>query len=597
MLQIWFLPCAVILTAIIISFPLSIYLAWIMDGKYTPLPVFAWIERKINSGSQNWQQYATALLVFCSILFMYGYAVLALQQWLPLNPDGKIMLAPSTLFHTAISFMTNTDLQHYAGETYLSNFSQIFFVLPNMYISSAVGLSALCAIIRGLRGDANMGNFFLDMWRGIIYLFLPIALIFAVIYMQQGSPMTFSSSVNATTLEKSDKTQTIVVGPVAAFESIKMLGTNGGGFYNMNSAHPFENPTGISNFFNTLEMMIFPFALVLMYGIMLKQKRHSYILFGVMLFFLLFTVAWTIYYDTLKPNPAISAHPGASYVFLGAGSDSEPKLDIPPISALPVEQHLGNLEGKELRFGTSAGATFAAITTSVTCGAINAELDSFNPMATLAPLFAIAMNCFFGGIGGGMTNMLLFIITGIFLAGMMVGRTPEYLGKKIEAHEVKLALIAMLMHTMFTLLPLGLFAATIWGINAISNPGAHGLTQMTYQFLTASGNNGSAFNGLNVVYGFFNNVAPSPEAVPWDIATGIVMLFSRFIPIIAPMAMAAALGVKKSSPFSAGTLRIDTLTFGFLLIGTAIIVGALWLFPVVILGPVAEYLGPIPFHK
>lgn len=567
-----------------------------MDGKYTPLPGFSWIEQKINGGEQSWQQYATAILVFSTVLFIFGYLVLALQPFLPLNPDGKTMLAPSTLFHTAISFMTNTDLQHYAGEQNLSNFSQIFFVLPNMYISASIGLCVLCAIIRGFRGDGNMGNFFLDMWRAIIYLFLPIAVIFAIIFMQQGSPMTFSSSINVATLEQNNKIQKIVVGPVAAFESIKMLGTNGGGFYNMNSAHPFENPTGISNFFNTLEMMLFPFALVLMYGIMLNQRKHSYVLFGVMLFFLISTIAWTINFDTLKPNPALTAHHSTSYQLAVGASDTATKLELPAISALPVDQHLGNLEGKELRFGTSAGATFAAITTSVTCGAINAELDSFNPMATLAPLFAIAMNCFFGAIGGGMTNMLLFVITGIFLAGMMVGRTPEYLGKKIEAYEIKLALIAMLMHTLLTLLPLGIFAATIWGIDAISNPGAHGLTQMTYQLLSASGNNGSAFNGLKVVYGFFNNPAPAAESIPWDIATGIVMMLSRFIPIIAPMAMAAALGAKKSSPISAGTLRIDSFTFGFLIIGTAIIVGALWLFPVVILGPVAEHLGPIPFH-
>jgi K+-transporting ATPase ATPase A chain len=270
-------------------------------------------------------------------------------------------------------------------------------------------------------------------------------------------------------------------------------------------------------------------------------------------------------------------------------------VTLPAQSGLPVDQHLGNLEGKEMRFGTSAGATFAALTTDVTCGAVNSEHDSLNPLAALSPMVGMWLNCVFGGKGVGMINMLLYVIIGIFIAGMMVGRTPEYLGKKIGAREVKLAVIALLIHPLMILLPTGIFAATDWGMKATSNPGPHGLSQMFYQFSSASANNGSAFDGLGTTYGFYNNPNPAPEAVPWDIAAGIVMLISRFLPIVAPVAMAAFLGKKKTSPYSLGTLRTDTSTFAFLLLATILIVGALLFLPIAVLGPLAEHLGPIPF--
>jgi K+-transporting ATPase ATPase A chain len=594
LIQTWLLPVALLASASLFAIPLSKYLAYIMDGKYRPWAIFAWFEARLNTGAQTWRQYATALLVFNTVLFVFGFIILALQPYMPLNPDGKTMLAPSAIFNSVASFMTNTDLQHYAGDQHLSNFSQIFFCITNMFISAAIGLCALTGITRAFRGDSNFGNFFVDLWRVVVYVFLPAALIFACIFISQGCPMTLTSSYKVTTLEGA--TQTIVVGPVAAFEAIKMLGTNGGGFYGMNSAHPFENATGIANFFNTLAMMLFPFALVLMYGRMLQQRKHAWVIFGVMLAFMSITIIWTIYFDTLKPNPAITAHPSRQFEVKSSSiSGGKLQTNIPAIAALPVDQALGNMEGKEMRFGTSAGATFAALTTDVTCGAINAEADSLNPLAALAPLLGMWMNCFFGGKGVGMINMLLFIVIGIFIAGMMVGRTPEYLGKKIGTHEVKLAIIAMLIHPLMILIPLGLFAATIWGMNAISNPAAHGFTQMLYQFSSASANNGSAFDGLGVTYGFYNNPHPAPEAIVWDIATGLVMIFSRFLPIFAPIAMAAYFGAKKASPFGMGTLRTDTMTFALLLVGTIIIVGALLFFPVAALGPIAEHLGPMPF--
>lgn len=568
-----------------------------MDGKYRPLPLFRWFEQHLNSGTQTWKQYMVSLLIFNTILFMFSYLVLAFQPWLPLNPDGKTLLVPSAIFNSVASFMTNTDLQHYSGDQHLSNFSQIFFGITNLFISAAIGLCALVALIRALRSDPGVGNFFLDMWRVIVYMFVPIAFIIAVIFINQGSPMTYKSTYQATTVEEI-KPQNIVVGPVAAFEAIKMLGTNGGGFYGMNSAHPFENPTAISNFFNSLAMMIFPFALVLMYGKMLKQIRHSIVIYCVMLLLMISTVAWSIYFDTLKPNPAFTEHVQKNFLISSPPHSSEKTtITIPAISSLPIDQHLGNLEGKEMRFGTSAGATFAALTTDVTCGAVNAEADSLNPLAALSPMVGMWLNCIFGGKGVGMINMLMFIIIGIFLAGMMVGRTPEYLGKKIGGREVKLAIIGLLIHPLMILLPVGLFAATSWGMNAISNPGAHGFSQMLYQFSSASANNGSAFDGLGVTYGFWNNPKPAPEAIYWDIATGLVMILSRFLPIIAMVAMAAYLGEKKSSPFGMGTLRVDSFTFGMLLLGTIIVVGALLFLSVAVLGPIAEQYGPIPFGR
>lgn len=605
-LQIWSLPFLLLATATVVAFPLSRYMAWIMDGKYRPRKPFLWFEQHLDSGPQNWKQYAGSLLLFNTLMFVFGFLVLALQPWTPLNPDSKTLLAPSTIFHSVVSFMTNTDLQHYAGEQHLSNFSQIFFGVFNLFLSAAIGLSALTAIIRALRGDSALGSFFVDMWRVVVYMFVPAAFVIGLIFITQGSPMTFRTSYQVSTLQPAAmgtteqgqaKPQTIAVGPVAAFESIKMLGTNGGGFYGMNSAHPFENPNALTNFLSTLSMMIFPFSLVLMYGRMLRRMRHAVVIFSVMLLLMAGTIAWSVTFDTLKPNPGLTAHPvRQTFEIPGtAASGGVRAVTLPAVAGLPVDQHLGNLEGKEMRFGTSAGATYATVTTDVTCGAVNAESDSLNPLAALAPLVGMWLNCIFGGKGVGMINMLLYVIVGIFVAGMMVGRTPEYLGRKIGAREMKLATLALLVHPLMILFPTGLFAATNWGLQAVSNPGAHGFSQMLYQFSSASANNGSAFDGLGVVYGFYNSATPAPTAVPWDIAAGLVMLFSRFLPIIAPMAMAASLGAKKSSPFGLGTLPDDSATFGALLLGTVLIIGALLFLPVATLGPLAEHLGPMPF--
>src|ERR1700738_4000287 len=375
----WLLPISILVVTTLLAIPLSKYLAWIMDGKYRPLPVFRWIEAQLNSGSQNWKQYTVSLLLFNTVLFVFGFVVLSVQPWMPLNGLGRGMLAPTTIFHTVVSFMTNTDLQHYSGDQHFSNFSQIFFCLTNFFLSASIGFCGLTAIIRALRSDSNLGNFFVDMWRVVIYTFLPIAFALALIFLQQGAPMTFASAHPVSTLEPGamgtadnvqPKQQTIVVGPLAAFVPMKQLGTNGGGFYGMNSAHPFENPTDLTNFLSCVAMMLFPFSLVLMYGRMLKRMKHAVVIFSVMMALMIGTVVWAIYFDTLKPNPGLTAQPGGQTYEMASATvpGGKRQVKFPAVAGLPVDQHLGNLEGKELRFGTSAGATFSALTVDVTDG-------------------------------------------------------------------------------------------------------------------------------------------------------------------------------------------------------------------------------------
>jgi potassium-transporting ATPase potassium-binding subunit len=602
----WILPFSLIAIPVVLAVPLSAYLAWIMGGHYRASGALKWCEDRVNSGPQTWKQYAVSLIVFNIMLYVFGFLILAVQQWMPLNPRGLGALAPSTILNTVMSFSTNTDIQHYSGDVAFSNFTQLFFCLPMFFLSASIGFCALTAMIRAFRSDPDVGNFFLDMWRVVFYTFLPIGFVLSLLYLCTGMPMTFQSAYQVNTLEPAamgtdsnnqPKQQTIVVGPLAAFVPLKMLGTNGGGFYGMNSAHPFENPSAFGNLLTTSSMMLFPMALVFMYGRMLRRQKHGVVIFSVMLTLLVGTVLWAIHFDTLKPNPGLTANPTTRTFEIPSATAPGGKrvITLPAVAGLPVDQHLGNLEGKELRFGTSAGSTFAAATVDFTCGAVNCEHDSLNPVAAVAPFFGMWVNCIFGGKGVGMINLLLFLIIGIFVVGQMVGRTPEYLGKKIGAREVKLAMIALLIHPLVILGPSGLFAATNWGIKAESNPGAHGFSQIVYQFSSDSANNGSAFDGLGTTYGLNNNASPAPEAIPWDIAATFVIMLGRFIPIIAPIALAGFLGMKKSTPFGLGTLRDDTFTFGCLLMGTIVIVGALLFLPVAALGPLAEHLGPIPF--
>jgi K+-transporting ATPase ATPase A chain len=594
----WVIPILYLSTAVVLSVPVGAYLAWVMDGRYRAPSWLRWLERRLDTGQQSWQSYALTLLAFNTLMFVFGFVVLAGQKWLWLNPDEKGILSPSTIFNTTTSFLTNTNLQHYSGEQHLSYFSQVVFVVWNMFVSAAVGFCALVAIVRALRGERVVGNFYLDMWRVVAYVFVPSALLTGILLIAGGVPMTFEKAADASTVEKESmgkddkgnvKPQTIARGPVAAVLPIKHLGTNGGGFFGANSAHPLENPTSWTNYLETVSILIFPLSLVVMFGRVLQRMSQAVVIYIVMLLMLGTLLVWAVVNET-QPNPALLAHAELT--------KSRDLIHAPALPALPVDQSgEGNLEGKELRYGPGAAAAFATVTTCITCGSVNCMHDSLNPLTGLTPLSGMWLNCVFGGKGVGLVNFLVYLIVAVFLSGLMVGRTPEYLGKKVEAREMKLAMLALLVHPFLILGPTGLFAVSDWGAKAMSNPAAHGLSQILYEFSSSSANNGSGFEGLNDTYGFNDNPDPPPAAVPLDIATGLVMLFGRFIPILAPLALAGNLAAKKMTPFTAGTMRTDTVTFGFILLGTILLVGALLFMPAAVLGPVAEHFGPIPFGR
>ncbi|MCI0461832.1 MAG: potassium-transporting ATPase subunit KdpA [Gemmataceae bacterium] len=609
MLQVWLLPLLIVGAMIALSIPIGLYMARIMDGRYRPLPVLGWLERRFDTGPQSWKQYCLALLFFNTAAFVAGYLILVLQP-LALNPepDSKGMLAPTTVFHTVCSFLTNTNQQHYSGEQHLSYLSQLFFICWFQFITPAVGLAALVAIIRGLRGDNHMGNFYLDTWRGTIYVFLPFCLIVGVALIANGVPMTLVGAAQARIVEPGADGQSVMQilarGPVAAIVAIKQIGTNGGGFFGANAAHPFENPTAFTNFLLCWCIIILPASAVVMFGKMLSQMRHARVIYGVMLAILALMISWGVYWDSLQPNPALTAHPaltdrqGQPHKISVEGPNGtliEKEVPVPAVAGLPVDQELGNLEGKELRYGTSAGPTWAACTTATSNGSVNCMHDSLNPLAGLTPFTGMWLNISFGGVGVGLINLLIYLIVGVFLAGLMVGRTPEYLGKKVEAREMKLAMLALLAHPILILGPTGLFAALGWNEGSTNPTGPHAFGKILYEFSSASANNGSGFEGLADTYGLNANPNPAPQSPHWDIACGIVLLLARFIPILAPIALAGSLAAKKPTPFTVGTMRTDTLTFAFVLLGTILLVGALLFLPAAMLGPVAEHLGPIPF--
>jgi len=603
-MTVWILPLLLIVVTTALAVPLAFYIAWIMDGKYKAPGWLRWVEARVDTGPQNWKAYTVSLLLWGALMFVFGYLVLVLQPYLPLNsnlgPNAQEALAPTTIFNTTISFLTNTNLQDYSGEVHFSYFSQIFFVIWNMFLSASVGVCALTGIIRALRGDKTIGNYYLDMWRSVVYLFLPLAFLTSIPLMAAGVPMTLDDYAPVTTLDVDAnglaQTQTIARGPVAALMTIKHLGTNGGGFFGANSAHPFENPNAWTDFLEIVSFMAFPFALVFTYGAMLKRMRHALVIYGVMLSMMLVMLGCAVYFDSLQPNPAFTGMAAVSY----NKADPKKAIDLPEVFALPVDQSdTGNLEGKELRFGRSAGATFATMTTAISCGSVNCMHDSLNPMAGLTPFTGMWLNCVFGGKGVGVVNMLVYIIVAVFIAGLMVGRTPEYLGKKIEAREMKLAMIALLIHPIVILLPAGLYSAFSATTQSENNPAAHGFSEILYQFSSCAANNGSGFEGLGDTWGFnkpsANPSPPAPGSPFYDIGTGITLLLGRLIPVVAPLALVGGLILKKPTPHTVGTLRTDTLTFALFLLGTILLVGALLFMPAAMLGPVAEHFGPFPF--
>ena len=498
---------------------------------------------------QDWKNYTFSMLLFNGCMFIVAYLILSFQQILPLNPDGKGMLEPSLIFHTVASFTSNTNLQHYSGEVSLSYFSQIFGLMWLQFVSAATGIAALAALARGLSGKAKIGNFYCDLMRAIFLVLLPLSAISALLLVLGGVPMTLKGAAVAKTLEGA--AQVIPRGPVAAFVAIKQLGTNGGGFFGPNSTHPFENPSFFTNILECISIILIPIACVWMFGRITRRMRHAVVIFAVMATLLLGKIALAVYFES-RPTA----------VFAG----------------LPVLA-TGNMEGKELRFGSVAGPLWAAFTTATSNGSVNSMMDSLNPLTGLIPLAGMWLNITFGGVGVGLINMFLYIIVGVFVCGMMVGRTPEYFGRKVETREMKLALLALLVHPLFILGGTSLFALTSWGTSTIHNPGAHGFTEILYEFSSAAANNGSGFEGLG------DNTAP------WNISTGVIMLLARFIPIILPLAIVGSLAVKKPAPETVGTLSTDIFLFGIVILGSIVFIGALLFLPVAVLGPIAEHLA------
>lgn len=505
-----------------------------------------------DTREQHWSAYAIAMLVFNLAGFLLLFGILRLQDMLPLNPQGLPALPSDLAFNTAVSFVTNTNWQSYGGESTMSYFSQMAGLTVQNFVSAATGIAIALVVIRAFarKSAKTVGNFWTDLTRATLGLLLPGAAIAAVFLIWQGMPQNFDAYTTATTLEGAQ--QVIAQGPVASQVAIKMLGTNGGGFFNANAAHPFENPTALSNFVQMLLIFLIGAALTNVFGRMVKDQRQGYAILATML--LLFVVGVLI----------------AGHVEAGAN---------PLLTQLGVDPAMGNMEGKEVRFGSFTSALFAVITTAASCGAVNAMHSSFLPLGGMIPMLNIMLGeVIVGGVGAGLYGVALFIVATLFIAGLMVGRSPEYLGKKIEAREAKLAVLAILISPMAILVGTAIALVTEPGLAGLLSSGPHGLSEVLYGFTSAAGNNGSAFAGLTANSVFYNT------------ALGIVMLLGRFAMIVPVIAMAGGLAAKKATPASAGSFPTHGPMFVLLLAGTILIVGGLTFFPALALGPVVEHL-------
>jgi potassium-transporting ATPase potassium-binding subunit len=533
---------------------LGSYMARVFAGERNFLtPIFGKVENFIyrlggivTSDGMDWKAYMVALLIFNFFGFLIMFLLQLFQAYLPLNPQNLKNVSWDLSFNTAVSFMTNTNWQSYAGETTLSYLVQMVGLTVQNFLSAATGIAVMIALIRGIVGKTtnNIGNFWVDLIRSTIYVLLPLAILFAILFAGQGVVQTFSSYKVVRTLEGAK--QTIPLGPAASQVAIKQLGTNGGGFFNVNSAHPFENPTPFSNFLEILAILLIPSALVYTYGKMVGSTRQGWTLWGCMMFLLvaLLTISlWSEYHTN------------------------------------PVSQTAAGMEGKETRFGVTNSILWSVVTTSASNGSVNAMHDSLTPLSGFIAMLNIMLGeIIFGGVGAGMYGMLVFVILTVFIAGLMVGRTPEYLGKKIEAFEVKMAALAVLAPCAVILVFSAIASVTNVGLLSLGNSGPHGFSEILYAFTSAAGNNGSAFAGLNTNTLFYN------------ITMAIGMLIGRFGVLVPMLAIAGSLARKKIIPVSSGTFKTDTFLFAALLIGVILIVGALTFFPALSIGPVIEHL-------
>ena len=523
----------------------------------------------IKGEDMGWKKYALTLVMANAVMVFVGYLILRLQSVLFFNPNGIAGMEESLSFNTVISFITNTNLQHYSGESGLSYASQMCVIIFMMFTSAASGYAACMAFCRALAGR-KLGNFYEDMVRIITRILIPVSLVIGVVLVSQGVPQTLMGNVTVETIE--GKFQDLAMGPVAALESIKHLGTNGGGFFGANSTTPFENPTVISNIVEMLSMMILPGACIVTFGHMLhdrkKEKkemqpaisgkkrilmgRQGAVVFGAMA--IIFAVGLTLcYHSEMAGNPVISD--------MGINQDS------------------GSMEGKEVRFGVAQSSLFTTVTTSFTTGTVNNMHDTLTPLGGLVPMLHMMLNCVFGGKGVGLMNMIMYVILAVFICGLMVGRTPEYLNKKIEGKEMKLVAIVILIHPLLILGFSGLAVSVSGGLDGITNPTFHGLSQVLYEYASSAANNGSGFEGL------------ADNSVFWNVTTGLAMFFGRYIAIVAQLAIAGSLLAKRKINESIGTLRTDNVTFMIILVFIVYIFAALTFFPALALGPIAEHLS------
>jgi K+-transporting ATPase ATPase A chain len=573
---------AVVLTAL--AMPLGSYMARVYTGERVFLsPLFAGPERFLlrlfcadPDRGQDWKEYAKSLIVFSLAGWLLLYLILRTQtlwNFTGLNPQGFHSGTWNVTFNTTSSFLTNTNWQYYAGETTMSYFSQMLGLTVQNWLSAGVGIVVAVALVRGIvsRSGKSLGNFWQDIVRTLLYVLTPISVIGAIVLMSQGVIQNFSGYLAAHTV--TGFTQTIAMGPVASQEAIKMLGTNGGGFFNVNSAHPFENPTGFTNFFEMLLVLIIPAALVFMYGRMTGNRRQGYAIYGVMMFMFLGAVV-VAYIAEAHGSPA--QHAAGLHTAAVSGSGG------------------GNMEGKEQRFGIAGSALFDVITTVTSCGAVNSALESFTGIGGAVPMANLsASEVIFGGVGTGLYSILLYVLLAVFIGGLMVGRTPEWLGKKLEAREIKLAGLGILITPLAALFCTAMATADGAGrksIAEVAGKGPQGFSETFYAYLSQANNNGSAFAGYT---GYVQPNAGSLGAhgVTFaDLLGGFDMLFARYAPILFALAVAGALAGKRVTPAGLGTMRTDNATFSFLLIGVVVLVGALTFFPALLLGPIVQGL-------
>ena len=550
----------IFLGTILLAVPFGKYIAKVYAGEKTALDfVFNPIEKLFYKFSginpsieMTWKDHLKAMLAINLIWFLLGMLILMTQGLLPLNPDNNPSMSADLAFNTVISFVVNCNLQHYSGETGITYLGQIYLMFLQ-FVSAATGMAAAVVVFKAFREKTTeqLGNFYRYFVQSCTRILLPVSAIVAVVLIFQGTPMTFDGKDSIITLQ--GDTVEVSKGPAAGFVAIKHVGTNGGGFFGTNGAHPFENPTFLTNMVELSAQLIIPLAMIFAFGYFIRRKKLSWMIFGVM------TVGFLM---LAVPNVAMEM----------SGN--------PAIKAMNIDMSLGAMEGKEVRLGAATSGFWSIVTTVISTGSVNSMHDSSMPLSGMNELIAMMINSFYGGVGVGILNFFVFIILAVFISGLMVGRTPEFLGKKIEAREMKIAMIIALIHPLMILAGTGLATAfPAVGASTLNNPGFHGFSEILYEYTSASANNGSGFEGLG------------DNTLWWNISTGFVLIISRFLPIIGPVAIAGLLASKKFVPESAGTLKTDTATFGFMVFTVIAIVAALAFFPALTLGPIAEYFS------